>query len=91
MRQSPVLVRLFSVWLVDVELLIVRLLVARSKQGLQEGISEFMLRWESPKVQWRVEGGRRGRRRMRTMHGRRIKVEMSMVVFSWRRSFFLKG
>ena len=83
------LVRLFSVWLVDVELLIVRLLVA--KQGLQEGISEFMLRWESPKVQWRVEGGRRGRRRMRTMHGRRIKVEMSMVVFSWRRSFFLKG
>ena len=35
----------------------VRLTVDGSKQGLQEGMGEAVLRWESPKVQERVSAG----------------------------------
>ena len=40
--------------------------VLLKKQGLQSGMSsELMLMWERPRVQWIVEEGRRGSRRMR--------------------------
>ena len=50
------------------------------KQGLQAGMSsELTLMWERPSVQWIVEEGRRGSRRMRRRLGRRNKVESSIV------------
>ena len=44
--------------------------------------SELMLMWERPSVQWIVEEGRRGSRRMRRRQGRRNKVESSIVLLS---------
>ena len=88
---SPVLlVRLFDVkLLIDVVLAAVMLSVARLKQGLHEGMSsELRLMKESPRVQWTVEEGRRGRRRMRRRQGRRIRVEISIVVLRMRRPDF---
>ena len=83
---SPVLlVRLFDVKLLSVVLAAVMLSVAGLKQGLHEGMSELRLMKESPRVQWMVEEGRRGRRRMRRMQGRRSRVEISIVVLSQRR------
>ena len=53
------------------------------KQGLHSGMSsELMLMWERPSVQWIVEEGRRGSRRMRRRQGRRNKVESSIVLLS---------
>ena len=53
------------------------------KQGLHGGMSsELMLMWERPSVQWIVEEGRRGSRRMRRRQGRRNKVESSIVLLS---------
>ena len=54
--------------------------VLLKKQGLHSGMSsELMLMWERPSVQWIVEEGRRGSRRMRRRQGRRNKVESSIV------------
>ena len=76
-KPSPVSVRL---------VLVVMLSVAGLKQGLHEGMSsDLRLMKESPRVQWMVEEGRRGRRRMRRMQGRRSRVEISIVVLSMRR------
>ena len=53
------------------------------KQGLQGGMSsELMLMWERPRVQWIVEEGRRGSRRMRRRQGSRNKVESNIVDLS---------
>ena len=88
---SPaLLVRLSNMeLLIEVVLAAVMLTLAGLKQGLQEGISELRLMWESPRVQWMVEEGRRGRRRMRRRQGRRSRVEISIVVFSMRRPNFV--
>ena len=62
------------------------------KQGLQGGMSsELMLMWERPSVQWIVEEGRRGSRRMRRRQGRRNKVESSIVDLSTLLSSFSCG
>ena len=62
------------------------------KQGLQGGMSsELMLMWERPSVQWIVEEGRRGSRRMRRRQGRRNKVESSIVDLSNFLKFLSKG
>ena len=53
------------------------------KQGLQVGTGEARLRWERPKVQRMVSGGRVARRRMMIKEGRRIREEVSMVALSW--------
>ena len=60
----------------------VLLVAVRLKQGLQEGIREEWLRWESPKVQEIVSGERRGRRRIKTMQGSKVRVEESIVDLS---------
>ena len=62
------------------------------KQGLHSGMSsELMLMWERPRVQWIVEEGRRGSRRMRRRQGRRNKVESSIVLLSNFLKFLSKG
>ena len=56
--------------------------IVRLKQWLQEGIGKEWLRWESPKVQEIVSGGRSGRRRRRVRQGSRVRVEASIVALS---------
>ena len=88
---SPVLVMLFGlklliVVLAAVMLVNVKLSVTGLKQELQEGISwDLRLMKESPRVQWMVEVGRRGKRRMRRMQGRSNRVGISIVGFNARR------
>ena len=52
------------------------------KQGLQDGIVDPRSRWESPKVQRTVSGGREGRRRMKMREGSKMREEVSMVDLS---------
>ena len=52
------------------------------KQGLQAGIGEPRSRWESPKVQRTVSGGREGRMRMQMREESKMREELSMVAFS---------
>ena len=52
------------------------------KQGLQAGIFEPRSRWESPKVQRTMSGGREGRRRMIMREGIKMREEVSMVALS---------
>ena len=52
------------------------------KQGLQSGIGEEWLRWESPKVQEIVSGERRGRSRIKMRQGSKVRVEASIVDLS---------
>ena len=54
------------------------------KQGLQDGTVEFdpRSRWESPKVQRTVSGGREGRRRMKMREGSKMREEVSIVALS---------
>ena len=59
----------------------VLLSIVRLKQGLQGGIGREWLRWESPKVQEMVSGGRRGSRRMKMRQGIKVRVEASIVDF----------
>ena len=76
---SPELVMLSGVESLPEMLVMVVLL----KQGLHSGMSsELMLMWERPRVQWIVEVGRRGSRRVRRRQGRRNKVESSIVLLS---------
>ena len=60
----------------------VLLVAVRLKQGLQEGIREEWLRWESPKVQEIVSGERRGRSRIKTRQGSKVRAEASIVDLS---------
>ena len=69
----------------------VLLVAVRLKQGLHSGIGEEWLRWESPKVQEIVSGERRGRRRIKTMHGSKVMVEESIVDLSRDRSDLVPG
>ena len=58
------------------------LVAVRLKQGLQEGIGEEWLRWESPKVQEIVSGEKRERRRRKRIkmrQGSKVRVEASIV------------
>ena len=52
------------------------------KQELQDGTDEVRLRWESPKVQRTVSGGREGSMRMKMREGSKMREEVSMVAFS---------
>ena len=89
-RQSPLLVfgveKLYKVK--SLMLVVVRLFATGLKQGLHDGISELRLMWKSLRVQWMVEVGRRGRRRMRMMQGRRSREEISNVILSMIRPDF---
>ena len=58
------------------------LIAVMLKQGLHAGIGESKLRWESPKVQRTVSGGRVERRRMRIKQGSKMRVEVSIVDLS---------
>ena len=60
----------------------VLVVAVRLKQGLQLGIGEEWLRWESAKVQEVVSGERRGRSRMKMRQGSRMREEVSIVAFS---------
>ena len=60
----------------------VLLVAVRLKQGLQSGIGEEWLRWESPKVQEIVSGERRGRSRIKMRQGSKVRVEASIVDLS---------
>ena len=52
------------------------------KQGLQDGTVDPRSRWESPKVQRTMSGGRKGRMRMRMRQGSKMREEVSMVALS---------
>ena len=58
------------------------MVAVRLKQGLQEGIGEEWLRWESPKVQEVVSGERMGRHRIKMRQGSKVRVEASIVDLS---------
>ena len=65
------------------------LVVVRLKQGLQEGIGEELLRWESPKVQEMVSGERWWSNQMKIRQGSKVRVEESIVDLSRDRKNFL--
>ena len=52
------------------------------KQELQDGTDEVRLRWESPKVQRTVSGGKVERIRIRIKQDSKINEDVSMVALS---------